>query len=54
MKNRTTVALIAMGLFFSAALFLPSTESGPKAMISHARTVILTPDAGGMRRADRN
>jgi hypothetical protein len=45
MKNRTTVALIAMGLFFSAALFLPSTESGPEAMISHARTVILTPDA---------
>lgn len=43
MKSRLTIALIGMGLLFAAALALRGSETGPEAMISHARTVILAP-----------
>jgi hypothetical protein len=43
MKSRLTIALIGMGLLFAAAPALRGSETGPEAMISHARTAVLAP-----------
>jgi hypothetical protein len=43
MKSRLTVALIALAVLAGAALARSSEETGPEALISRARAVVLSP-----------
>jgi hypothetical protein len=44
MKNRTTIALIALGLLVSAVPALHGSEKDAVGMIRHAASVLMAPD----------
>jgi hypothetical protein len=43
MKDHLMIALIGIGLLIAAAPVLRGTETGPEAMIAHARSVVMEP-----------